>query len=479
MKETRPNVIIIGGGPAGLTAAFELAERGGAGVLLEKDAQVGGIARTVEREGYRFDLGGHRFFTKVDEVDEIWHRVAGDEMLLRQRLSRIYYLNRFFYYPLRPWNTLRGLGPLRAARALASYARARAFPRKSEESLEDWVVNRFGYYLYRAFFKTYTEKVWGVPCTEIRAEWAAQRIKGLSLVSAVINAFLGQRRKSKKEKIKTLIEEFEYPRFGPGQLWEMFRDYVEAKGIPVLTGHEAVRIHWHPGTGATGVTARNGSVEKLFVGSHVISSMPIRDLVACLDPPAPPEVRDAAAGLRYRDFLTVALVVDAPDLFPDNWIYVHSPEVRLGRVQNFKNWSPYMVPDPSKTCLGLEYFCFEGDDLWNASDEDLIELGKRELAKLKLVDPSKVIKGWVVRVRKAYPMYDSEYRARVERVRAWMEAKVPNLFMVGRNGMHKYNNQDHSMLTALLAVRNIYGAKHDIWAVNTEQEYHEEKRESL
>lgn len=465
-------VVIAGAGPAGLTAAYEMTKLGIAGVVIEKDEVVGGIARTVVRDGWRFDIGGHRFFTKVKEVEDLWHEMMGEDFLLRPRLSRIYYKGKFYYYPLRALNALRNLGIVEAFLCVLSYLKARMFPRPNEESFEDYIVNKFGERLYRHFFKTYTEKVWGVPCTEIRAEWAAQRIKGLSLTAAIVNAVF----KPKKQGIKTLIERFEYPRLGPGMMWERFKEYVEEKGIEVRLGSEITKVHWD-GKRIVGaeVTPRGG--QPYYVeATDFISSMPIRELIAKMHPPAPREVRDAANGLRYRDFLTVALVIDEPHLFDDNWIYVHSPDVKLGRIQNFKNWSPEMVPDPGKTCLGLEYFVFEGDDLWTMSDDALIKLGEEELVKLNLVKPGKVEKGWVVRMPKAYPMYDSDYKHRMETIRAFLDS-VEGLHPVGRNGMHKYNNQDHSMVTAMLTVRNIAGESHDVWAVNVEEEYHEEGEE--
>lgn len=462
------HIAIIGGGPAGLTAAYEMTRFGLKGVVFEKDSVVGGISRTVERDGYRFDIGGHRFFTKVREVESLWHEMIGEDFITRPRLSRIYYNGKFFYYPLRAMNALKNLGIVEAFLCVLSYMKAKIFRRKSNESFEDYIINNFGERLYRHFFKTYTEKVWGIPCTEIRAEWAAQRIKGLSLWSAVVNAVF----KPKGQGIKTLIEEFEYPVLGPGMMWEKFVDYVEAKGVPVRMETEVVKIHWDNNF-VTGVTARDAEGRETYHSvSDVISSMPIQELIAKMTPTVPPEVSEAAKGLRYRDFLTVALVVDEESLFDDNWIYVHSPDVKLGRIQNFKNWSPALVPDSSKSCLGLEYFVFEGDELWNSDDEDLIALGEREMVTLGLIETGSVEKGYVVRMPKAYPMYDVDYAHRIQVLRTFLDS-IPNLHPVGRNGMHKYNNQDHSMLTAMFAVRNINGANLDVWNVNVEDEYHE------
>jgi protoporphyrinogen oxidase len=475
MKDS--TIIIIGGGPAGLTAAYELTKAGKKALVFEKDDDLGGISRTVDYRGYHFDLGGHRFFTKVKRVDAFWREVLDDEFLHRSRLSRIYYNKRFFYYPLKPFNTLAGLGVVQSGLILLSYAKSHLFPHRDEETFEHWVTNRFGYRLYNTFFKTYTEKVWGMPCSEIRAEWAAQRIKGLSLVSAIRNALMAEKKargagRGGKNVIKTLIESFDYPKLGPGMMWRTVAARAIERGGEVRKNAEVVGIHWGDGR-IKAVEIKENGVKRLVEGEHFISSMPIRELVERLDPRPPGAVLKAGRGLKYRDFLTVALVVNNGELFPDNWIYVHDPDVRLGRVQNFKNWSPYMVPDQSKTCLGLEYFCFEGDELWNAPDEELIALGKKEIETLGLASASDVEDGKVVRVPKAYPVYDAEYRGHLDTVKEFL-AGLPNLHLVGRNGMHKYNNQDHSMLTAMLAVENVMGASHDLWEVNEEKAYHEE-----
>jgi protoporphyrinogen oxidase len=462
-------VIIIGGGPAGLTAALELSKHGVFAVVLEADSQVGGLARTVNYKGYLFDVGGHRFFTKWEEVHRIWKEVLGDKFLERPRLSRIYYKQKFFTYPLSAKNALSGLGLVESMRIMGSYARAKLKPIPKEENLEEWVCNRFGRRLYEIFFKTYTEKVWGVPCTTIRAEWAAQRIRGLSLVSAVRNALLP----SKKNDIKTLIDKFQYPERGPGQMWETLTDQLRARGYPVLTEHPVVRIS-HENGKVTRLTTQGANGTEDFPGTDFISSMPIRELVNALDPAPPQHVLDAANKLRYRDFLIVSLIINRKDVVPDNWIYVHEPGVRVGRIQNFKNWSPAMVPDQNKTCLGMEYFVFENDELWSSPDEKLLALAKDEISKLGLVRPEQIEDGTVVRMPKAYPMYDQDWSTQVETIRQYLSENMRNLQLVGRNGMHKYNNQDHSMITAVYAARNIYGADYDIWAVNTEPEYHEE-----
>ena len=467
-----PSAIILGAGPAGLTAAYELSKAGLLSTVVEGDSVVGGLARTVSYKGYRFDVGGHRFFTKVGAVEQLWREILGDDLLRRPRLSRIYYNGKFFSYPLKPMNALRGLGLGETLRCIGSYGWARLAPERPEDSFAAWVSNRFGRRLYRIFFKTYTEKVWGIPCSEIQAEWAAQRIKGLSLSTAVKDALgaapaVGD---SGKEVVKTLIDEFLYPRHGPGMMWERAREMIERAGSRLLLNAPLKRVCWEPGR----VTAVDAGAETL-TGDHFVSSVAVRDLVECLSPPPPDNVRAAALRLHYRDFLTVALIVRRRDVFPDNWIYVHDSSVKLGRVQNFKNWSPEMVPDPQTTCLGLEYFCSRDDDLWSLSDRELIELGTRELGTLGFVEAHDVIDGQVVRMEKAYPIYDRGYADALSEVRDFLGA-IENLQLIGRNGMHRYNNQDHSMLTAMLAARNIQGANFDLWDVNVDQEYHEAGR---
>jgi protoporphyrinogen oxidase len=474
-------VLIAGAGPAGLTAAYELAKHGVRPLVLEKAAQVGGISRTEMYEGYRFDIGGHRFFTKVGEVEALWHEILGDEFVETPRLSRIYYEGKFYPYPLELWKTLKNLGPVESARIMGSYLVTHLRPTREAENLEEWVTNRFGSRLYRTFFKTYTEKVWGIPCTEIRADWAAQRIKELSLKRAVLQALRGTSTDT------SLITSFQYPRLGPGMMWERCTEHVEAMGGEVRLEEEVVRLRHEPlsGDDAQSTTRRIVSVDvRREDGStyevepeHVVNSMPITHLVTRLDPAPPDAVVVAAHGLKYRDFLIVTLIVDAPDLFPDNWIYIHDSSVQVGRIQNFKNWSPEMVPDPSKTCLGMEYFCTRGDGVWNASDDELIELAQRELETIGLAGGARVVGGTVIRQPMAYPVYDGTYKANLDIVRGYLEG-FENLQTTGRAGMHRYNNQDHSMLTALLAARNVLsdhdGAPHDLWDVNVERSYHED-----
>ncbi len=467
------SVLIIGAGPAGLTAAYELSKLGLRSTMVEADDQVGGLSRTVNYRGYRFDIGGHRFFSKVPLVNELWREMLGEDFLLRPRLSRIHYRGHFFDYPLKPLNALAGLGPIEALFVSLSYAKARLAPAAEETSFEQWVSNRFGYRLYEIFFKTYTEKVWGIPCSEISVDWAAQRIKNLSLSEAVRNALFNHARGRDGEIITSLIDRFHYPRFGPGMMWERCAELVAERGSQTVRGVRVERIRHRYGRVdcVYGRTAAGEPVE--LSGDHVISTMAVRDLINALDPAAPDEVVRAANRLRYRDYLTVVLIVDRAEVFPDNWIYIHSPEVKLGRIQNYKNWSPHMVPDGSRSSLGLEYFLWDQDEEWTWPRERLLDAGIRDCAQIGLVEPREVEDGTVVRMPKAYPVYDQTYQDSLAVVRRYL-GQITNLQLIGRNGQHRYNNQDHSMLAGVYAARNLAGARYDVWAVNTEQEYHEE-----
>ncbi len=464
-------VVVIGGGPAGLTAAYQLQKAGARATVLEGTGMLGGISQTAQYKGYRFDIGGHRFFTKYKPVEDLWHELLGDDFISVPRMSRIHYNGRYFDYPLKAANALSGLGIWNAVSILFSYAKAKLLANPVEENFEQWVSNRFGKKLYEIFFKTYTEKVWGIPCTEIRAEWAAQRIQNLSLAKAVLSAASIPKRPT---RVKSLINEFQYPRLGPGQMWEKAAEKLKGLGGEVLMHHKVEHIEHENGRIAA-VRARTPEGERRFEAEHFISTMPVRSLVRAMEPAPPRVVRESGEGLRYRDFLLVALILEQEDLFPDNWIYIHTPGVRVGRIQNFNNWSRAMVPGRGRTCLGMEYFCFKGDELWNTPDESLIALATKELGALELTDPELVVDGSVVRMPKAYPIYDSVYRGHLDRVRGHIDA-IPNLHPVGRNGMHKYNNQDHSMLTAMMVVWNMQGAAYDVWGVNTDFEYHEEQQ---
>jgi len=468
-----PNVVIIGAGPAGLTAAYELVTRYGiTSTILESDSVVGGISRTVERDGWRFDIGGHRFFTKVKEVEAFWHEILDDEdFMLRPRMSRIYYEGKYYDYPLKASNALKNLGIFEAVMCVLSYVWARIRPPKDQSTLEGWIVARFGWRLYKHFFKTYNEKLWGVPVNKLPADFAAQRIKNLSLSSAILNALLPKRN---QKEITSLIEEFQYPKYGPGMMWERCTEKVTAKGCSVVMETRVVGIR-HDGAKAVAVVAEaKDGTRREYPCDHVISSMPISQLLTAFDPPPSEVAVRAANDLRYRDFITVALVVPEKYSFPDNWIYVHAQAVQVGRIQNFGSWSPYLIKE-GRTCLGLEFFVFEGDETWNKPDAELIEQGKRELGILNLVEPDKVEAGYVVRMPKAYPFYDQNYKANVARIVEWLDECAPNVHPVGRNGMHRYNNQDHSMYTAMLTAENIAtGSTHDVWSVNVEEEYHEE-----
>ena len=457
------SVTVVGAGPAGLTAAYKLASQGVHPIVLEKMDKVGGIARTECYAGFRFDIGGHRFFTKDREVDRLWHTMLGDDFLEVRRLSRIAYDGRFFSYPLDITSTLSNLGLVESLLILFSYLKAQIRPEPEQNTFEEWVTNRFGRRLYEVFFKTYTEKVWGIPCSEIRSDWAAQRIRGLSLRAAVSNALLGN------NDSKTLIDHFHYPVLGPGMMWSRFKESIEnAKGEVRLDTEVVSLMRSDAGIGT--VVARHDGHRMEVSSDAVISSMPLSELVTRLDPPPPDEVLTAAGELAYRSFLIVGLILDRADLFPDNWIYLHSPDVKAGRIQNFKNWSQAMVPDSRRTSLGVEYFCDEGDQIWSMSNADLIALATDELAQLGLADPGCILDGVVFRQSKAYPVYDEHYRTHCRVIKDFLST-IPNLQTIGRNGLHRYNNMDHSMRTGLLAAGNVLGATHDVWEVNDDADY--------
>ncbi|MCC7380756.1 MAG: NAD(P)/FAD-dependent oxidoreductase [Deltaproteobacteria bacterium] len=508
MAERGRRALIIGAGPAGLTAASELLRRTAVQpIVFEATGATGGLSQTVSYRGYRMDLGGHRFFSKSSRVMNWWLGVlplertserAGPDperedlvMLLRRRRSRIHFLRKFFDYPLALTpETLVNLGPWLTARIVASYLRSVAAPERPERNLEQFFINRFGRELYRIFFKDYTEKVWGRACHEIDSEWGAQRVKGLSITRALADlarrAVATEQDLAQREVETSLIQQFLYPKHGPGQLWERVAALVREGGGEIHHRQQIVRVE-HRGRSIVAIWARDDESgrERRVEGDYVFSSMPVRDLVAALGDDVPAEVKEVASALVYRDFITVGLVVKELEikgagqprgLIDDNWIYIQDRGVKLGRLQIFNNWSPYMVADPGKVSLGLEYFCQEGDELWRMTDEQLTRFAAGELHGLGLIDQAKVLDAHVVRVPKAYPAYFGSYD-RFEVVRRYLDS-FENLFLIGRNGMHRYNNQDHSMLTAMRAVDNILegiGAKDNIWAVNAEQEYHEEK----
>jgi protoporphyrinogen oxidase len=473
-------IFVIGAGPAGLTAAYCLTKETPSVIVIEKDPHyVGGISRTVQHGKFLFDIGGHRFFSKAKEVVDLWHEILPDDFITRRRLSRIFYGGKFYAYPLSAFQALRNLGIFTSAVCMLSYAYAKVFPVASPRSFHDWVRNRFGERLFQIFFKTYTEKVWGMSCDDISADWAAQRIKGLDLRVAVMDALTRSfRRKPRAEAaggdvVKTLIETFQYPRRGPGMMWEAAAAKTMARGGRILMGRELAELAYDKARKLWRIevsTADGGSEN--YTARHVISSAPVRELAQKLSPK--PISLLHARELCYRDFITVALMVDKPELFADNWIYIHDPSVKVGRVQNFGSWSPEMAP-AGMTCLGLEYFCFEDDGLWTMSDQELIALATHEVAKVGLVSAADVVDGCVVRQPKAYPVYDDAYREHMAIIRRDLEQSYPSLHLIGRNGMHKYNNQDHAMMTAMLTARNILAGErvYDIWQVNEDAEYHE------
>jgi len=450
--------VVIGAGPAGLAAAHALSKAGAHPRVLEMTHMVGGLSRTEHYKGFLFDVGGHRFYTRSDEVQRLWDEFLGEDFTRVRRLSRIYYNRRFFQYPLRPLDTLRQLGLYESTRVLLSYLATRLRPNPQPQNFEQWTVSRFGRRLYEMFFKSYTEKVWGIPCSQIAADWADLRIGDLSLSKAVRNALFGP------TGVKSLIDEFQYPILGPGMLWARLQHAIEGAGGEVRLGAEVTALH-HNGSHVRSLTVRSAGATEQMGCKHLVTTMPLAHLILRLRPLPPLEVLQAAHRLRYRAFVMVGLILNRAGLFPDNWIYVHSPDVRVGRIQNFGNWSAALVPDPAKTSVGMEYFCNVGDALWRRSDENLIELARAELAALQLADVGDVIDGTVVREPAAYPVYSEGYQENVSTIRGYLSTFV-NLQTVGRNGMHRYNNQDHSMLAGLLAARNIAGEANDLWRVN-------------
>ncbi len=471
------DAFVIGAGPAGLTTAYQLAKAGRSVHIIEQDpVYVGGISRTVDYKGFLFDIGGHRFFSKSKEVVDLWNEILPDDFIDRPRLSRIYYKGKFYAYPLKAFEALGNLGLIESVACVASYGWARLRPVAVPKTFHQWVRNQFGERLFSIFFKTYTEKVWGMGCDEISADWAAQRIKGLSLMGAVMD---GLRRSlklgtKKNATAKTLIESFRYPRRGPGMMWEAAAAKIRALGGTIDMGTALDSLSLDEGSGLwTATVLKTDGTRHSVLARNVVSSAPVQELMGRIAPK--PLSLFQARALKYRDFLTVVLIGKPQSELPDNWIYIHDPGVKVGRVQNFRSWSPDMIPDGISTCLGLEYFCFEGDDVWRASDEELVALGTREIAKIGLMNPADVYDACVVRQKKAYPVYDESYADNLDVVRREIALRYPRLHLVGRNGMHKYNNQDHAMMTGMLTAQNIIAdAKlFDTWQVNEDAEYGE------
>lgn len=473
---SKKTVAVIGAGPAGLTAGYQLRKHKISVDIFEADPQyVGGISRTVKYKDYLFDIGGHRFFSKSKEIEDLWTEILPQDLLQRPRRSRIFYRNKFFSYPLNPLEALLNLGLVQSFMIVCSYTSAKLFPVKNPRTYSDWVSNLFGKRLFQIFFKTYTEKVWGMDCNSISADWAKQRIGSLSVSKILFSKFPNFSQVT--SPVKSLIESFRYPRKGPGMLWEACAKRILEMGGQIHMGCKVTKVRYLEDIGKYKLEYqyRNGD-KKFFEADHIISSIPIRELIKQLAPICSEATVQAASSLRYRDFLVVNIIAKGPATFTDNWIYIHDPNVKVGRIQNLKSWSPNMVPDQQCESYGLEYFCFDHDDLWETSDEELIELGKQELEALGLVPYEKVIDGCVVRQSKAYPVYDHDYKDNLTQIKKELRCKLPGLHLVGRNGMHAYNNQDHSMMTALLCVKNIVaGAElYDVWGVNQDAEYHEQ-----
>jgi len=456
---------IIGAGPAGLTAAYLLSKRGKRVVVWERDKQVGGISKTVRYKSYRFDVGGHRFFAKMEKITRLWDEVLGKQFLTVRRSSRIFYKGKFFNYPLEPRDALANLGLLEAAAALASYLKSRIRPIGKEKSLADIYRNGFGNFLYLKFFRDYSRRLWGIDPEQMSPDWGRQRVGKLSLLGAVKDAFFPS-----TGKIKSLVKSFRYPKYGPGQMWETMAKRIEKSGGEIkLNSPVGKVVHRKGWITAVEIGGKRRSVDML------ISTMALRDLILSLSPVPPKKVVAAAEGLKYRDFILAALVVKRKKVFPDQWIYIQDPGFTTLRVQNAGNWSPYLVGGGNKSVLGMEFTALEGDRLWRRSDSELFRLAADEAERLGFVRRGEVVDGRVVRQLKAYPVYDLGYQRRLETVRQYLDG-FKNLVTIGRNGMHKYNNMDHSMLTAIQAVENLFGANHDIWQVNVNADYHEEKK---
>ena len=476
------SIAIVGAGPAGLTAAYLLSKAGVKVDIFESDTKyVGGISKTVEYKGFRFDIGGHRFFSKSQEVEDLWSEILPDDMITRDRLSRIFYRGKFYNYPLEAIEVLANLGKRESALSVLSYLKSKLRRNETPKNLEEWVTGKFGNRLYRTFFKSYTEKVWGRPCQDIAADWAAQRIKGLSLTTAILSSLRPKPNPSmnrdRSKQIKTLIKAFRYPRLGPGMMWESATKRICDLSGSIYYGHKVERFNHDPSSSTWHLEVKSDKTSTFGPYQHVISSAPLSSVITSLNISLPEEAYVAASNLTYRDFILVALILRPNPTFPDQWLYIHDPNLKVGRIQNFQNWSPDMVDGSGRRCYGMEYFCFEGDDLWNLADEALIQLATKEVVALGLAETEDVLDGCVVRQSKAYPVYDENYEARIKTIKDTLSQACPGLHQIGRNGMHRYNNQDHSMMTGMITANNILNPKtaRDPWRVNQDAEYIEEE----
>ncbi len=459
-------VIIIGAGPAGLTAAYESTQQGIRPIILEKTDKVGGLAHTESYKGYYFDIGGHRFFTKIGKIHQLWQEMLSEDFLKVPRKSSIYYQNHFFSYPPNFFDVLSNLGIIECILIIASYLRSQLKPHPHVETFEQWVTNNFGYRFYKTFFQAYAEKVWGIPCHMISADWAVQRIKGVSLISVISKALWG------RNKSKSMIDEFYYPWKGVGMMWERFKEVIEMRGGEIKFSSEVMGLKHEKGH-ITHVTFIRDEEKVTTPVRYIISSIPVNRLVSLLDPNIPDSVLRAASRLSYRTHITVGLIINKESLFRDQWIYVHNHDVKVARIQNFKNWSEDMVPDYRKSSVGMEYYSSKGDEIWSMSDTELIDLASRELTVMNLAGIEDIMDGFVIRQCDVYLVYDCDYKNNVEVIRQYLKG-IDNLQTIGRNGLYRYNNMDHSMHTGMLAVQNMLGANHDLWHVNEEQEYLEE-----
>ena len=468
--------IIMGAGPAGLTAAYELIRNNIKPVIIEKDSVVGGIARTVKYKEYRFDIGGHRFFTKNEEVEKLWEDILGEDFLTRNRLSRWYYNKKFFNYPINPLEILKIFGLQESAKIIASYAKAKIFPKK-EKNIEDWYINQFGEYLAKPFFIDFNKKLWGVPCNKLNMDFGKQRVKGVSFYS-IIKEHVKKILRINREDVKSLISKFRYPKYGPGMMWEEMKRKIEKKGGKFLMESEVVSIN-HENNKIVSVTVKNKNKKKNIPGKYFLSSIPLKELIMKMNPKPEAEIVKAAESLKFRAFVAVALVLNKEKIFPDTWIYTHDKGMACIRIQNFNNWSPFLVPK-GKTCLGFEYTCNFNDEFWNLDDEGIRKIAIEDLEKAGFAEKKEVVDSKIIRLKDVYPVYTLDYKEKVSIIKRYIDKfnkNFKNIQPIGRGGMHKYNNMDHSMMTALLAARNILGKEYDIWKVNTDAEYHEEEKE--